>query len=94
MTSTITEKEYQDWGEELNAKLHDERKLSSTQNTRIAELEEANGKMSAFIAAWEIHLAGGILSYGRSNKTGRALLEVQREYNELKTKHLGDSEGE
>ncbi|KKM27509.1 hypothetical protein LCGC14_1574090 [marine sediment metagenome] len=40
MTNTIAENEYQDWGQELTKKLSDERKLNSTKNARIAELEE------------------------------------------------------
>ncbi len=90
MNTTINEEIAHDCVQELLKKLSDERKLSSDQNARIAEMEEANGKMSAFIAAWEIHLADRILSYGRSNKTGRALEDAQQQHNELKAQHLGD----
>lgn len=64
--------------------------MAENDNLRAQLLQAPDAKMVAFMAAWEIHLADGILSYGRSNKTGRALLEVQREYNELKAQHLGD----
>jgi hypothetical protein len=57
MTNTISESipesEYQDCVEELTVKLKDERKLNSTKNTRIAELEEQCGRQVDFIMAFE-----------------------------------------
>ena len=53
MNTTIPESGYQDCVEELNEKLHDERKLSSDQNTRIAELEEQIGRMVDFVMEYE-----------------------------------------
>ena len=56
MNTTINEEIAHDCVQELLKKLSDERKLSSTQNARIAELEAKNYKLRLFNKEFELWL--------------------------------------
>jgi len=102
VTNTIPENEYQDCVEELTKKLNDERKLSSEQNTRIAELEEEIGQMIAFNVAFEALLEERKDMYEPkqgersiySHERLRGFMVAYRNYHKLKAQHLEAKESE
>ncbi len=85
MNTTIVEGE----AEELTAKLHDERKLSSDQNGRIAELEERLVAEYKFRDEWE-HWVGRYQMFNSNDDTLVIFEAMRLKYNELKAQHLGD----
>ncbi len=94
---TINEEIAHDCVQELLKKLSDERKLSSDQNARIAELEEQIGHMVDFVAAFELWLQSHILTeddgddYWVISPTEHSTHEdVRRQWRMLKAQHLGD----
>jgi len=68
--------------QELLEKLIGERKIISEKNAKIAELEQANLQMNAFIAAFEFWLDNGILS--RTQRDGVKFSLVRNAWRNLK----------
>lgn len=93
---TIAENECLDCIQELTEKLSDERKLSSEQNTRRAELEEQIRRTAAFITMFEKWLADVKSEYS-DNKTSDLywmITHADKVFHSFKAQHTGDDKTE
>ena len=92
MTTTINEKIAHDCVQELLKKLSDERKLSSDQNTRIAELEAKNYKLRLFNKEFELWLESGCTFSMGDSARGKLWRDILATHKVMKAQHLEKGE--